>query len=105
MCDGCWDDYGRPAILTDAVKAAAETVAAVYAEPTGGMGGNLHCQLDDWNIEDEFFEGEEPIAYNHQITAAERACHKAFRALNLEERASALALHSGYIQSKQDNTR
>ncbi|SRR5581483_441698 len=121
MCYGCWEDYGKPIIDTEAVSAAAAAVADVYEYAC--TGGNLHIVLDDWNVEDSDLDfcnqcimgaGVMPLGgstvaahlrYNEQKRAnpdppeqlaAERRCHDLFRALTEEERASALALHDGF---------
>ncbi len=53
MCDGCWDEYGKPDIVNEKTEAALALVRQVYAAPRGGAGGRLHIVLDDWNLEDE----------------------------------------------------
>jgi hypothetical protein len=101
MCFGCYEEYGQPRIINDAVISAAKLVADVY--DFNFVGGNLHIVLDDWNIEDDHLGWcAERIAQNpdkdepEQIRA-EEACCAAFMALSLEERATALALHDEYI--------
>lgn len=98
MCFGCWVEYGSPTIRNDRTLAAVDLIGAVYEHSC--VGGNLHVQLDDWNIEDEFFEGDMTVYKCHEATpeqlAAERACYAAFKAMSLAERASALAFYSRF---------
>lgn len=121
MCFGCWEDAGKPAIDTPAVRAAALAIAEVYEHSC--VGGNLHIVLDDWNIEDGNLEfcrqciegagvmplGDHAIDMHHRYNetkranpdppeqlAAERRCHDLFAALTEEERAAALALNDGF---------
>ena len=96
----CWEDYGSPKIENASVHNAANLIAEVYKYTS--TGGNLHIQIDDWNIEDEYWEKYENwlegIGYTdiHEQVNAEKACFDAMKILSLEERASALALHDGF---------
>lgn len=98
MCMGCWNEYGRPNIDNEMVRAAVPLIRSVY--DFSAVGGNLHCELDDWNIDNNFFEGEfdpyDKAAPEDQL-AAERKCFDAFKAMTLDERASALARFDGFI--------
>jgi hypothetical protein len=97
MCAGCYEEYGKPAIVSGRTVWASALVRRVYKHCD--LGGNLHSQLDDWNIEDDCWD-EFTIYRNdsspNQI-AAERACFDAFKALTLDERASALAMYTGLL--------
>jgi hypothetical protein len=101
MCSGCYEEYGRPEIDTGATRRAAELIARVYDHAC--MGGHLHIAVDDWNLESShvaFCSGQ--IDSNKQDAdaeqlAVERECCDALMALSLAERASALALHRGYL--------
>lgn len=79
---------------------------AVYDQPRGGAGGNLHIVLDDWNIEDEsihycmdttkverYFDGE----LDTTLTDIERRCAEHLLTMTMEERAAALAKFDGYL--------
>ena len=103
MCYACWDELGKPAILNAKTRALPSLIKAVYAEPTGGSGGLLHIVLDDWNIEND------SIAYcadeaNHSrlMTAAESACIDHMFDMTIEERASGMALESGWLVDGED---
>jgi len=97
----CWQKYGSPAILNDAVRDAAQAVADVYEWSV--VGGALHVVLDDWNIEDEHLSRcaqgiEDPSRVeSEEQLVKERYCLALFRKLSLEERASVLAFAEGYI--------
>ena len=99
MCTGCWEEYGSPKIISPATVMACGLVNRVYHYD--GVGGNLHVQLDDWNIEDEHWEEftiYHPDGSSQNQFDAERKCFDTFKALTLEERASALALYDGYFE-------
>jgi hypothetical protein len=97
MCFGCWQEYGKPSVISPAVVLACGLVRRVY--DFNCVGGNLHAQLDDWNIEDEHWESYS--VYHDDCSPGqievERQCFDAFKALTLEERAAALALDAGFI--------
>lgn len=111
MCEGCYEDYGRPAIITDRTLMAADLVGQVYG--FSGAGGNLHIVLDDWNIEDDnldfcskqidaggYYDSKYPDERDTpEQLAVERRCCDAFMRMSIAERASALALHDGYLTS------
>ena len=96
MCFGCYEEAGLPAVINERVLAAAAMTARVYE--FSGAGGGLHCQVDDWNLDDEHFDKYEPDDY---VTAdqalAERRCFDALKALSVAERHTALAIHDGYL--------
>lgn len=96
MCYGCYEEYGKPQIISPETIAASGLIRRVY--DFNGVGGNLHAQLDDWNIEDEFFD--EFKVFNEttpEQLVAEQACFNAMRTLTIEQRASALALYDGWL--------
>lgn len=103
MCEGCYEEYGRPAIINDRTLAAAALAARVYE--FSAVGGNLHIVLDDWNIEDDNLEfcakqiadGGYEGRDSPEELAVEKECCEAFMAMTLDERASALAIHDGLL--------
>lgn len=99
MCSGCWMGAGSPKIVNDRTTAAVALIQRVYDfSPTGG---NLHCELDDWNLDDCFFETFKPYDPNvpPEQLEAERECFEAFKAMSEDERYSALALEAGYFEA------
>ena len=101
MCLGCWNEYGCPQIRNEKVEAAVGLIKKVYEFNMAG--GGLHVMIDDWNLEDVFFNAsakEELIAFqkHHKFTedqvAAELECFDALAAMTVRERASALYFHS-----------
>jgi hypothetical protein len=102
VCQGCWEQWGSPAVDTPAVREAARLIGAVYG--FGETGGNLHVQLEDWNLEQDLFLDALALPdaeFNvwggpPEQVAAERACAAAMAALGDDERASALALYEGF---------
>jgi hypothetical protein len=101
MCQGCWDEVGRPTLWNSKVKRAVELIAAVYAaEPTGGP---LHAVIDDWNIDDsdilveEYVAGEGVGKCSPGADAAIRELMPLLGEMTVAERASALARGEGYF--------
>lgn len=99
MCEGCYDDFGRPQIRTARVRRMRKKIERVYE--FNSVGGNLHVHLDDWNIEDEFFEDLEMEVWDKDASperlAAERDCYAAMRRATLDQRTSALAMFDGFL--------
>lgn len=98
MCANCWEErFAKAQIDNGAVRTAVKAIANVYDH--GCCGGNLHCEVDDWNIEDGFFTGDfkpcDPNVPEEQL-AAEQMCYDLLKSLSEAERASALALYDGY---------
>ncbi len=95
MCSDCYEEYGSPKVLNEAVLEAVHLINSIYEFST--VGGNLHIQLDDWNIDDEYWEEFKPFredSIEHELKI-ERKCFDMMKDMSLEERASALALHYG----------
>ena len=104
MCYGCYEEYGKPATVSQETQSAAELIEKVYAASC--TGGNLHIILDDWNIEDSHLIfcktaiEENTHKLKPEELAAERACLSALRKLTVHERASALAIYNGFLATK-----
>ena len=103
MCYGCWKEYGSPMIRNEPVMECSRLIAGVYE--LAAAGGNLHIVIDDWNLEDGSLEfckegiDEEAMDDKRQ---AESKCLKAMKALNFDERASAMAIHDGFDKLKNE---
>lgn len=109
MCYGCYEGAGSPAIINDKTKTAAALVAKVYEYSL--VGGNAHIVVDDWNLEDDNIRwcldtalAENVHEADDEQLAAERVCLEALLALTPPERASAMALHDGFISPEPPNT-
>ena len=98
MCEGCYEEYGRPEIINGMTISAAKLIERVYS--FSEVGGNLHIHLEDWNIEDEYFD--EFVVYRIEASKDqimhEKECFSMLKAMTLLERVSALAIAHGYIQ-------
>lgn len=123
MCDECWKEAGSPAILNEKTRAAAALIDAVYAfDDECGTGGHLHCQLEDWNLEDRFFEAGdreaivngfycsgspnwENLPYSDGARKAQLDCFDALAAMTQPERESALAFSYGYFDDPEAEPR
>lgn len=96
-----WDELGRPADWNPKVKRALELIQDIYEyEPVGGP---MHAELDDWNIEGVIT----PYPYTpwscieeggaDQVRTAVAELIPLLNTMTLNERASALARHWGYL--------
>jgi hypothetical protein len=102
MCQYCWAKCGAHKIDNDQVREASALIAGVYEY--SGVGGNLHIAIDDFNLEDDALEfcagairdSESTGEYESGQCDAERLCLEKLKAMSLEERVSALALHDGF---------
>lgn len=108
MCEGCWEEYGSPKILTKDTILAGALIKDSYE--INGVGGNLHIVVSDWNLEDEdvkFCEdmilrknGEEPIFPDENLLNVEKQLLPLLKKFSVDERASCLALACDYIKNK-----
>lgn len=90
MCYGCWTELGKPSMLFHRKEQVIEAIKNVYKSSL--VGGNMHVQLHDWNLGDEFFEKEElEIFTNSSDVEADRKCYALMQPIAEDERASALA--------------
>jgi hypothetical protein len=108
MCYKCYKENGKPKVVSEQTRNAAALVAKVYEASC--VGGNLHIIVDDWNIQDSHIEFcKKAIEDNvHELTPTEqqveRECLAALRSLDIAGRASALALHDGFLSNAQEAT-
>lgn len=101
MCYGCWVEYGKPAMDTPQIRAAAALIGEVYEYH--GVGGYLHIVIDDWNLEDDHLEyclqAIEKNEWDNEENEAleiQRKCCDALMKLTELERGAALAMHEGF---------
>ena len=104
MCRGCWEEAGKPAMVTPAIFAAVASVKRVF--DLHCMGGNLHIVIDDWNLEDDHLafcrsavsrglRGDWP---DLPLLASEMDCLNHLEPMSEQERASVLARYSGFTE-------
>lgn len=106
MCMGCWKKAGSPKIETDEVLAAALWIDAVYNEMNCEVGGDLHCQLDDYNLDDASFDDKEEKRIREsnlrpETRLVELRCFNLMRSMTEQERISACALYDGFWTTKR----
>lgn len=94
MCRQCWDDYEIEGSFCDLTDRAVELIGRVFEADE--VGGNFHVAIDDWNLEDATLEwiAERLFA---ELTSSEVRLLAVFGMMSEEERATALAIHEGYI--------
>jgi hypothetical protein len=92
MCEGCWNDYGSPKLLTENVK---KMVAML---PDVNPYGAFHIYVDDFNIDDDDLRF---CMSEAEATPREIEFGKIAAASSIDERASALALYDGYWVPEQ----
>lgn len=102
MCYSCYEEYGKPTIVTDEIRQAAKLIEKVYE--FSGVGGHLHIVLDDWNLSDDsldfcdrYIARDGHVCPQEQIKS-ELACLDTFRKLSVSHRAAALAIHEGLLK-------
>jgi hypothetical protein len=104
MCIQCYEEHGSPAIINERTIEAARLVGLLY--DVNSVGGCAHIVIDDWNLEDGSIDSslewcDRPDQYgwtmDPESVTRSRAVLLAFKALTIEERASALALFDGFV--------
>lgn len=113
MCSGCWEQWvaeGAPAPFTNEMRRCVLLIDAIYHGADRLSGGSLHCELDDFNIEDHFFEAttlEEAKPYlldrsdrwRQDILDVERWCYLCLKGLTDLERATVVATYHSYHET------
>lgn len=103
MCEACYIEFGSPKIVSEQTRRAAYMVGKVYEHSC--VGGNAHVVFDDWNLEDGSIRYCLDVAIPDspddppEKIEAERTALNTFMALSMDERASALAIHDGFIKT------
>ena len=123
--DPLWVELDRPDDWNPKVARALELIRDIYEYARAG--GPLHVILDDWNIEDgdvraaaqdlrdgyyRWGPGWEPVSYDpyenldedetRQVRDAVAELVPLLRGMTVNERASALARHWGYLPAATD---
>lgn len=103
MCVKCYGDPERQEIVSDETIRVAGLIDVVYEYSK--VGGNAHIVIDDHNLETDHIDWcltDALKSNSHQASdaqlEAERACLEALKALTLDERVSAIAIHEGCIR-------
>ena len=117
MCFGCYEDAGKPVIVTPATRRVAALCKRLYE--LSGVGGNCHIVTDDWNLQDSGIAfcrqqvangggGDERTGQRHnddpKQLAVERELLELMAPMSEAERASALALWAGYFKAPDPPT-
>lgn len=104
MCYSCYEEAGCPVIINDNVKYVAEEIEKFYELPECGAGGYGHIVFDDWNIEDAnidyCIESAIKKEWKDHPELSRLVCLellRLFKKLSMEERHTAMALYSGFI--------
>lgn len=97
MCQTCWKEFGSPTNKSPDIFCAVRLMEIIYDDNEVGM--PLHTALDDWGIEGvwERWPDHQKIVSPGAWEAAGALCMLMNR-LSVEDRASALALFSGYCK-------
>lgn len=100
MCVECWKEHGSPTIVNEKTVLAAYLIGKLYGDTEAITGGNLHCELDDFNVghfSNEFTQSRYDRSVGPVQLYLERQIYIVMRDMTDDERASALALHDGYF--------
>jgi len=102
MCKGCYENYGSPEIFNSEIFAVSVLIDVLYKFDGGESGGNLHIQLDDWNLDDCHFEAFEEWSEYGTIDqpVLERRIFDMMKKMSVRDRASALGLQEGFWGDK-----
>jgi len=78
--------------MRESVKKAKQLIKRVYE--FNSVGGNLHVQLDDGNVEDEYFKEFRDwfVAETPEQLLVERECFDYLKSITFDERCEALGL-------------
>jgi hypothetical protein len=109
MCKGCYYDSGAPTMIPDNAAEIVDAIRALYAHPRGAVGGPLHVELDDWNIEDGFWEpwsGEGHLSdpYGPGIMTLAQTVADHMLPLSEGQRAAVMALWMGWLTPEGKHT-
>ena len=97
----CWKQYSEPKIVNEKTTKAATMIKQVYEY--NPVGSNLHIVLDDWNLEDNHVKeclnwiGENVHKSTPEQIEIEKELANMMLAMNMAERASALAISIGWV--------
>ena len=107
MCYECYEEAGKPAIVNDKTKKAAELIKDLYEQDGCEVGGYAHIVTDDWNLEDGNIDWcitkAEKGEYEDISEEGRQACIntlKCLKELTEDERYSALALVDNFIDGR-----
>jgi hypothetical protein len=104
MCYGCYMEYGEPRIVNEDTLPSASLIDNVYDYSDNG--GNAHIVVDDWNLEDSHIEfcidqiARNPFDSPQEQLDAELWCLEKMLSLSMAERASAMAIHEGWLSNE-----
>lgn len=102
MCYGCWTEQGSPKDLPSNFAEIRELLDRL-GEKEPFVVGPLHLQIEDWNLEDEFFEGElEVVEFQdgrrEEATPLKKAIYAKLGAIPEAQRYAVMALHEGFFE-------
>jgi uncharacterized Fe-S cluster-containing radical SAM superfamily protein len=105
MCYECYEEAGKPTIINDKTKKAAELIKTMYEQEGCSVGGYAHIVTDDWNLDDDSVDWcikeAEKGEYEHISDHGRQSCLntlKCLKELTEDERYSALALVDYFIE-------
>jgi len=104
MCYACWEKSGEPTIVNELTTSVAKMIDHVY--DFSEVGGNAHIVVDDFNLEDDNIDfclqqiKKNPFHDEKEQLDAEKQCLLALRQMSRDERASAMAIHEGYLTAE-----
>lgn len=101
MCQACYvDEYGGddlpdPPANTDQI---VDLIRLLYSLPRCDMGGPLHVEIEDWNIEDDWtpYQFDPPYYSDEAMKVASEICNL-MTPLTIKQRADVLATWEGWI--------
>jgi hypothetical protein len=102
MCRGCYEnEWGEPKIVNDRTREVAALINRIY--DFNPCGGNAHVVVDDWNLDGESIQfclgqvAQNPNGDSAEQLEVERNALSAMLDMTEDERASAMAIASGWL--------
>ena len=103
MCYGCYEEAGKPAIVNEKTKKAAELIKEIYEQDDCGAGGYAHIVVDDWNLGDGDIDFCIDAANKGSYDISEEGkqaclnCLNYLKELSENERYSAMAINRQFV--------
>lgn len=99
MCQFCYvDEYPGPPDLPDNTDEIVDRIRLLYSLPHCDMGGPLHVEIDDFNVDFDWkpYQFDPPYYSDEAMKVASEICNL-MKPLTVKQRADVLARFEGWI--------
>lgn len=97
MCRGCWESYESPTELPENHSEIIERIETLYATDGCIVGGPLHVELEDENIDLNWVPWNGRGSYSEEAMANAQAVADLMIPLSLDHRSAVVAKWRGYF--------